>query len=371
VLFLINYLFIVFYKSVTNNIAVMEAATTQASKGDLTVRVAVSTKDEFAQIALSFNSLIASFRSIISVNQRLVEELSASSQELTAITEETMQATGQVAATVQEVAEGNGKQLGFARKNTQSIQSLMNDTQYISEKAKDVAVSSLQMAEEAKKGTEAVREMIGQMKNVNELVTQSSQLIKTLHERSNNIGQMAKLITTIAEQTNLLALNAAIEAARAGEHGKGFAVVAGEVRKLAEQSSQSAKHIHQLLSEIQKDMINSMSSMEKMFREAQKGVTVANETGHIFEEIMHSTQGVKEQINDVSNRLSVMEASLRDIVSVIRETERISKESEQQTLIVAAASEQLLASMQEISASVQSLDTKAHDLFRTVEQFKM
>jgi methyl-accepting chemotaxis protein len=54
---------------------------------------------------------------------------------------------------------------------------------------------------------------------------------------------MIKVITTIAQKTNLLALNAEIEAAHAGAAGSGFAVVAGEVRKLAELSTQAASDI--------------------------------------------------------------------------------------------------------------------------------
>ena len=78
--------------------------------------------------------------------------------------------------------------------------------------------------------------------------------IDELARKSNEIGGILETITGIADQTNLLALNAAIEAARAGEHGRGFAVVAEEVRKLAEESGESATTIAELVKEIQQEI---------------------------------------------------------------------------------------------------------------------
>lgn len=73
----------------------------------------------------------------------------------------------------------------------------------------------------------------------------------------NETGSILSSIQNIASQSNLLALNAAIEAARAGEAGKGFSVVAQEMRKLSQNSSDSAKKVSQTLIEI-RDSINSI-----------------------------------------------------------------------------------------------------------------
>src|SRR5699024_11491137 len=112
-----------------------------------------------------------------------------------------------------------------------------------------------------------------------QIVHEAVDKVEGLDHDTQEISQLVSVIQNVAEQTNLLALNAAIEAARAGEHGKGFAVVADEVRKLAEQSSNSVKNITDIVETIQNESFNVMDSLSNGYREVTEGTAQIQQTG--------------------------------------------------------------------------------------------
>lgn len=209
------------------------------------------------------------------------------------------------------------------------------------------------------------------MNLINENFTDLSVTVTQLGERSSEIGEISKVISTIADQTNLLALNAAIEAARAGEHGKGFAVVADEVRKLAEQSAQSAQQIAHLIVQTQEDTTKTSKSMELATNEVSKGIIIVNEAGDSFAEIKQSVDHVTEQIKVVSKHVQDISKQLIEVVNSIGVIKDITDHANIETQNISAASEEQLAAMEEIASSSSALSSLAIELQQITGKFKI
>jgi len=176
-------------------------------------------------------------------------------------------------------------------------------------------------------GLESVRKAVRAVIKVADESRSSMEKVKDLGSRAQQIQSFVTDIGSIADQTNLLALNAAIEAARAGEHGRGFAVVAEEVRKLAEESNNSAAKISDLAKEIAGDL--------------QAVITLVEANEGQATEARKDAEGAEVFIGNILQSLANIEAAAQDM---------------------AAVSEEQAASSQEISSAVQDMAEKTNDV---------
>jgi hypothetical protein len=90
-----------------------------------------------------------------------------------------------------------------------------------------------------------------------------ARLLTKSSEDVNTTDNVIAAIQAIAIQTNMLGLNAAIEAAHAGPHGRGFSIVAEAVRKLSDQSSQSAEEMKATHHDLQASMAQVLAFSER------------------------------------------------------------------------------------------------------------
>lgn len=145
----------------------------------------------------------------------------------------------------------------------------------------------------------AIQEMVASSQEAAAISQEVSMKADKGHEQVQKTEEVLNFIHRIAAQTNLLGLNAAIEAARAGEYGRGFSVVAGEVRKLAEESSESANNIREILSEFQ-------LTIEQIRKGVFQNGNINQEQAKHTEEIAQMVEGVRkvgEKLTELANAL--------------------------------------------------------------------
>ncbi len=200
--------------------------------------------------------------------------------------------SNEIAVTVEEQERNANLQAASVNQTTTAMDELEATSRQSSEQANAAAVAAEQVFQMADHGNQTVEETLGEMANLRQKVTAIAEQIMHLSEQTIQIGNISGLVSDLANQTNILALNAAVEAVRAGEHGKGFSVVAAEIRKLADQSKQSAENINTLVAEIQNKINSAVMVTDEGSKTVNTGIQIANRTAEAF-------AGVAEAVNNM------------------------------------------------------------------------
>ncbi len=358
-------------RSITLSIRKVVEGATQIAEGDLTQKINIRSKDEMKKLGDAFNTMAKKLHGVLFKISENAQQLAAASEELTASSEQSAKVTEQIANTSGTIAEGAERQLMSVKAASKSILQIAEGINEITNRNQEVTEAAKMASAAAEKGMIAVSSVAVQIKDIEDTIADTSHIIENLNKRSDEIELIVKLITDITGQTDLLALNAAIEAARAGEAGRGFAVVASEVRKLAEQSKQSAGQIKDLIRNIRMESSKAVSSVSKGTEKIREGIEKSKEVNSAFESIQAAIEEVEYKIKEVSRAIDQILQDKKVITKSIEVVEKAAEAGTHASQENAVATEQQLANMEEIASAAQALSRTAEDLNMLINQFKM
>jgi len=349
----------------------MSNLTSAVAKGDLTLAVDHKAKDEIGILGTNFNTMISGMQNILAQINAVSDHVKDSSTTLVNSSEETKQSAEQVAIAINELATGTSDIVNSVSSVTDKVQHMSNNLNDLSKFANEVNETSLQSKELSEKGEILVHQAIESIREANNQVQETAEIIKLVDKRSTEIGKVIEMITRIAEQTNLLALNASIEAARAGDAGRGFAVVAEEVRKLASETNNSAVRIANMISETQTESGRAVKSIELGLNVVEDGMQAVIQSGQAFTEISKNVMTTSEQIDKTNSSIRNLEEISISITENMESISAVTEQSSASAEEVSAASEQQAASAVQISNDAVELSKLSNDLQKMMTQFKI
>ncbi len=198
-----------------------------------------------------------------------------------------------ILTTVEDVSKSLS---GASQTSKSSVNNLSGQISTNAASIEEVSAAVEEMQANIELSNDNAKSAVIDSKEIETIIKQNDGMVNESVSSMQEIAQKIKIVEEIARQTNLLALNAAVEAARAGDAGKGFAVVAGEIRRLAERSTEAANEIN--------DLSNSSKS-------------IAEKLGSSFGEILPNFQKIHGLIEEISNAANEQHKSAQQISASI------------------------------------------------------
>lgn len=206
----------------------------------------------------------------------------------------------QLSSTLEQQEKMSSQQSSSVHQTTVTMDELNVSSQQSARQADTVAQLAQNSLHQVEEGKEAIGLAVTEMQTVKQRVEDIANQALHLGQQTHQIRIISDLVVSLASQTNMLALNAAIEAVRAGENGKGFSVVASEIRKLADESGNSAQKIILLVQDIQNAVHGMVKVTEVGGKSMQNGVEMSQQTAQIFANISESVETIVANIQSIA-----------------------------------------------------------------------
>ncbi|TXX78720.1 methyl-accepting chemotaxis protein [Vibrio cholerae] len=311
--------------------------------GDLTLRVNITTQDEFGELGKSFDKFIEKIQNLIA--------------DITQSTNLAKTAAVDLSATFKVTAEAVNKQTFEVNTISNATTAMTAISSQVISGAREISQSVLNIDKNAQSTLSNVRQAA---QSVNELVAEVTQGTETINSLKNHVTSIEPVladINGIAEQTNLLALNAAIEAARAGEQGRGFAVVADEVRSLATRTQGSTNTIQQSITQLRSSADESVRVINNSMSKGTQTTEITSQAEESLHQVAVEISRLTEMNQQTSDAITHQEQSVTSIASSLSHLQALCQSAQEK--------------IQQSEHTISTLKLKQDDLALKISKFKI
>ena len=294
--------------------------------------------------------------------QKSAEELAATAEELSTNAEELKASSQQISTAIEEINKAAGTSAKAAEVSNALGVQMRNAAKGMGERAElsvEKVLATQKLLASDKLNVDALIVNVGKSADAS---GESAKNILELEERTRRIDKIVDAIVMVTVQTKMLAVNGNVEAARAGEYGRGFSVVAGDIRALANESSENADRIKDLVKNVQTQIAKVAGDIELAGNKGRAEVERAKLSTANLDRIAQGTEVVVTDIREIAkgsgesvNGLEQAGKACQQIAAAAEECARASTEA-------AGASEQALKAAGEIAQAIEDISSQADEL---------
>ncbi|MBK8789020.1 MAG: methyl-accepting chemotaxis protein [Holophagaceae bacterium] len=282
--------------------------------GDFSKDIDLEAHDEIGRLAAGFNRFAGEIRDILDSSKRLGLSIAVGSTRTTKLASDS--------------ATDAQRQGALSERITRTSQEVAEAVGNVAQVTGRIAASTLENLEAARMTRTELLEADASMATTHRRLTEFSELVVRLNERSERIIDVVQLIEGVSEQTKLLALNASIEAAHAGEAGKGFAVVAEEVRKLSGNVGEAAEEISRNLGDMLQEVELTSQGIQEITADFQGTSGILGRASEHFAKLVRDFEENSAQLTGATSAVGSISGTSVEIHQQARDIQSLSVTAE-------------------------------------------
>ena len=356
---------------VLNEVDAISLYTSEMSEGNINIDdIIVLSNTEFQELSKALNVIKFNIQTLAQNNKRNVVTFSESIDNVALSIDYTVDANEQTAERIQSIAAKAQIQLESVKEMIEKVKAIDSSLNNILENVNFVEKNAEITSGFSHEGKENNENYIQIMDEISLQMNDTNDFIQKLRLSIKEIVNATEFIIKISDNLSLLSLNASIEAARAGESGRGFSVVASEITTLSETTMSEIVKITDIIKELLNNSEGVSESIESSMKNFKKGQEILSETAKAFTNISSMNDNILEQLKEVSSEVEVISESTKETTSLSDKVMDATVSVSNDTVEVAAVSQEEAAEFQNIGSNVSSLSDLVGRIEKSTGKFR-